>query len=396
MTSQKVKYRVCLVVLNEFTNDSRVLKEAVSLQKAGYDVLVLALHGGDLPEKDRISGVPVRRVKLWTRSWSKRKVVQFVKYAEFLMKAVFAGRKFDVLHCNDLNALPIGVLSKLLKFGRQKIVYDAHEFEIDCKPGGSRKAVRVNAGLERRLIRHADAVITVSPSIAKAYRRLYGIETPTLVLNCPPRWRPAKRYDKFREELGIRANQKIFLYQGGLYPGRGIEALLDAFTRQADESAVIVFMGYGPLEQLAMDSAKHSNNVFFRKAVSSSELLEYTASADVGFVFTEKSCASNRWCLPNKFFEYIMADLKVVCSNLIEPKKIVESFGFGICLEGDASQDLEHGISHILRSEHSCDPGATKRAGDIYCWENQEATLLNVYLRVLIDKFTPAGQRAAI
>jgi len=36
--------KITSIVLNNFTNDSRVLKENLSLQKAGYDVTVVALH----------------------------------------------------------------------------------------------------------------------------------------------------------------------------------------------------------------------------------------------------------------------------------------------------------------------------------------------------------------
>lgn len=35
---------VCLVVLNNFKNDSRVLKEAISLNKNGYKVLVFKVY----------------------------------------------------------------------------------------------------------------------------------------------------------------------------------------------------------------------------------------------------------------------------------------------------------------------------------------------------------------
>lgn len=376
-----MKVRVCLIVLNKFTNDSRVLKEAVSLMQAGNDVMVLALHAQGLPEHEIVSGIKVRRVKLWTRGWLKRKPVQLIKYAEFVLRALTLCRGFAVLHCNDLNALPVGVLSKLLSFGRRKIVYDAHEFEIDCAGPNSRKMVRAKALLEGALIRHVDAVITVSPSIAKAYRRIYKIDTPALVLNCPPYRDVSARHDKFREEFDIRPDQKIFLYQGGLMPGRGIEMFLRAFQDMPDDDAVLIFMGYGRLDQLIKKVAAKSKNVFLKNAVSPAELLDYTASADVGLVFIEKRSKSYEWCLPNKFFECLMGGVTILCSDLVEPRRIIQKYGVGMCVSGGEIQDLADGISQIRKMNLSfadMEQGS-EIARRVYCWEAQERVLLDVY-----------------
>ena len=51
------KGTVVSIVLNNFLNDSRVLKENISLQNAGYDVKVIALHEEPLKEFAIISPV---------------------------------------------------------------------------------------------------------------------------------------------------------------------------------------------------------------------------------------------------------------------------------------------------------------------------------------------------
>lgn len=375
---------VCLIVLNDFTNDSRVLKEALSLRKAGYAVQVLALHARDLPVEEVVSGIPVRRVRLRTRGWSKRKLVQLVKYAEFALRALYLCRSFDILHCNDLDALPVGVMSKWLHLGRQRVVYDAHEFEIDCDGPATRRRIRAKARLEGALIHHADAVITVSASIAKAYRRIYRIKTPALVLNCPPYREMAGTCNKFREELGIRGDQKIFLYQGGLSPGRGIEKFLQVFAELPTEDIVVVFMGYGPLEGTIKAAAAHGKNVFYRPAVSPAELLDYTASADFGLVFIEKTCKSYAWCLPNKFFEYLMAGLVILCSDLVELRRVMGRFGMGICAPGDTLKDLKDALSTAQGVDSRCFIEAEMRARLTYCWEAQEEVLLDIYTSLYV------------
>ncbi len=46
--------KVANIVLNNFKNDSRVLKESISLQNAGYKVEVVALWEEGLKEKEVI------------------------------------------------------------------------------------------------------------------------------------------------------------------------------------------------------------------------------------------------------------------------------------------------------------------------------------------------------
>ncbi len=79
--NQKSK-RILSIVLNNFKNDSRVLKENISLQNGGYDVKVVALHEEPLKEFDEVQNIPIHRVKLKSRSWSKNKVIQLIKYFE--------------------------------------------------------------------------------------------------------------------------------------------------------------------------------------------------------------------------------------------------------------------------------------------------------------------------
>ncbi|CCW30387.1 hypothetical protein XNC3_1960057 [Xenorhabdus nematophila F1] len=66
--------------------------------------------------------------------------------------------------------------------------------------------------------------------------------------------------------LGIRSDQKIFLYQGGLIKGRGIEILLETFENLKDDKNVLVCMGYGPLESLIKIKTSKSSNIFFHHA----------------------------------------------------------------------------------------------------------------------------------
>lgn len=370
---------ICLV-LNNFKNDSRVLKTSLSLSANKYEVSIIALHDNGQLVSEKVQGIQVDRIKLISRSWSKHKIVQLIKLIEWTLVATWRARAADIIHCNDLNTLHVGIALKLLSIGRIKVVYDAHEYETEINGiSGAEKILM--SWFERGLIKFADKVITVSNGIAEEYARLYNIEKPALVLNCPP-YRAVCKNNLFREKLGIAAEQTVFLYQGGLSKGRGIELLLETFA-SLDADSVIVFMGYGPLEGLIKDLASAHKNIYFHPAVAPDVLLAYTSSADFGISTIENKCLSYYYCLPNKLFEYLMVGLPVIVSNLHEMKKLVEQNGIGVVAEENTVQGLQQAIRHAEKLDKTVVRENIDKIKRIYCWEEQERILLKDVYRDL-------------
>jgi glycosyltransferase involved in cell wall biosynthesis len=374
--------RVYSVVLNPFTHDSRVLKEALSLRKAGFDVCVVALWEAGLAPKETIEGISVVRIRLRSKTWSKHPVVQLVKYAEFLWRALRVCRDADIVHCHDLNALPVGAWLKMS--GRNvRVVYDAHEYEIDDRPNGGKISKKLKYLLEKSLIRFADRVITVSDAIAEEYVGLYDISKPALVLNTPFYLETPPRSDYFRRRFGIDAKQTIFLYQGALSRGRGIERIVEAFGMLENEGkAVAIFMGYGPLEGYLREAAQRYRNIFVHEAVPPESILRYTASADFGFSLIEDVCLSYRYSLPNKMFEYLMAELPVIVSNLPEMRRLIEENDVGVVVKGESAADLKNAVEKAMRSDISSLHRRIKKIKKLFSWEVQENVLLDVYERL--------------
>ena len=369
--------KVTSIVLNNFKNDSRVLKENISLQNAGYEVKVVALHEEPLKEFDEVQNISVHRIKLKSRGWSKNKAIQILKYFEFVYRVVKQYKNSDILHCNDLNAFPPGVIIKKFFNKNVKIVYDAHEYETETNGlNGIQKTLTKK--LEKYLIKYADKTITVSDAIANEYVKLYDIEKPSLVLNTPP-YKQIQKKDIFRETFNIKKEQTIFLYQGGLSSGRGIEILLDTFKQFNDDKSVIVFMGYGVLADMVEAASKEYKNIYFHQAVAPDILLDYTCSADFGISTIEDSCLSYRYCLPNKMFEYTMAEVPVIVSNLPEMQKIVKDNRIGVVVKENTSSGLKDAIEKASLLDPEELHVNIKKVKEIYNWEEQEKMLLKIY-----------------
>ncbi|MCT4582625.1 MAG: glycosyltransferase family 4 protein [Flavobacteriales bacterium] len=368
---------IALLVFNNFKNDSRVLKEALSLSKAGYNVEVIAHHDKGLEKEEKIGEVTVKRVSYLDRTTAGT-FTKIIAYIQFIFAALKQTKNADFLHCNDLNTLPIGYLAKKVYRRTVKIVYDAHEYETEVNhlKGFKQQLIKFE---ERQLIKHADATITVSDAIAKEYKKLYpNIDTPRLVLNCP-NYKKIENQDLFRKHFNLPEDVTIFLFQGNLSKGRGIELTIEAFKNVSDKKNVIVFMGYGNLENLIKQTAQEESNIFFHEAVPQKNLLNYTTSADFGILFYENSCLNHYYCSPNKMFEYIMAEIPVIISNLYEMKKIINQYKVGVIAEENTPEGLIEAIkkaSLLDRAETHQNLLQTKQ---IYNWENQEKELVEIY-----------------
>ncbi|MCB0760888.1 MAG: glycosyltransferase family 4 protein [Flavobacteriales bacterium] len=369
--------RVAHIVLNDFVNDNRVLKECNSLIDAGYEVSVFALKTERTQAHQRIGKIDVHRVKLWTEimpsSWNP------IKYLEFMFRMQRKLRGFDIIQVNDFEPFPTAALHKMFR-PSVKIVYDSHEYQSE-KNGMGNFTRRLIRFLEPRLIKKAEAVITVSQGIRQEYERLYGLKDIEVIFNAPHRMSVKKR-NLFRRRFNLADDTVIFLYQGKFHKGRGVEKVIEAFAKLEGEKVAVVFMGNGPLEDLVRESAKKYNTIFLHEAVPYEVILEHTASADFGLLTTENICLNHYYCMPNKLFEYIQAGLPVITTPLYDCKNMVDGLEIGFVLD----EDSVDGYLGAIRKARTMPPGqfdkALKIAADHYHWAVEEQKLLGIYSRL--------------
>lgn len=368
------------ISLTDFRHASRVLKEACSLTNNNLfsKVYVAALHADGLDEREVYSDqIEAKRFKLKTRNLSKSFFVQLIKYIEFCIRVHFFYRdkRIAVINVHTLGLLPLGLLLK--KLYKAKLVYDAHELETE-KNGLSGFRQKVSKWLERKLIKYVDMTIVVSESIADWYKAEYSIARPAVVLNAP-NLRALKANNHFREQLGIRDNQIILLYQGGLAVGRGVHLILDAFKARADDRVVVVFMGYGELADDIKQAAEKHPNVFFFPAVPPNVVLEYTSSADVGISLIENTCLSYYYCMPNKLFEYAMAGLPVLVSNMKDMSELVRANKMGAVISDFSPDGINQALDLFLQQDLTAMKANAYQVACANAWEVQEQKMLAAY-----------------
>lgn len=367
------------ISLTEFRNESRAIKEAASIMKLGvFDtVYILALHAADLKINESFGpGVRVHRIKLISRCVGKGLFFQLIQYIEFSFRVFLfcRNKKIRMLNIHSIALLPLGYFIKLLR--RCRLIYDTHELETETKEKSYKKRFLIIA--ERLFIYRCDKVFVVSESIADWYANKYNIEKPIVVMNVPVVSNITKT-NYFRDHFGISESQRIILYQGGLSPGRGVELLLNAFKQRVGQDAVIIFMGYGPLDKEIKQGASMSDLVFFHKAVPPHDLLTYTAAADIGISYIQNTCLSYYYCMPNKLFEYMMAGLPVLVSNMKEMSSFVTQYKVGVIIKEESPEAINQAIDEMLAMDLSEMKTNARNAAVRFSWDVQERKMLQAY-----------------
>ena len=392
--------RIAMLVWNEFRNDARVLKQAQTLQSAGYLVTVFALHtpGVTRSKETLMDGTRVVRVArrpLWR--WRRVKAQQSPSasaagnpmtvlrvvarlWTHIGLIARIAGHRATVIHAHDVNTLPSAWLAARLSGA--KLVYDAHELSTS-REGYGRYRTWV-ALIERTLMPRTDGNITTTETRAKFFARAYAIARPQVLQN-RPRFSNSPPTQRIRNELGLLQPWPIIVYQGGLQQGRGLERLLRVAARVPD--AYFVLIGGGklcvPLMTLCNELGL-AERVHFIPVVPLADLPSYTASADIGVQPIENTCLNHFTTDSNKLFEYVIAGLPVIATDFPEIRRIVRAHDIGLLVPAGDDVQLQTALTRLLG-----DPALRRRyAGNTLIaarylnWEQQEAELVGLYHRL--------------
>lgn len=283
-----------------------------------------------------------------------------------------------VFHSHDLNTLRVGAQCKAAVPG-SRLVYDSHELQTERNRMTDRER-QVATNTERSYIGTADAMIVASPSWIDWNRKLYGaVPDPSItILNVPPPT-PVDRSSLFRDELGIDPDQRILLYQGSIQENRGIEPAIDA-VRLLDD-VVLVVVGYGhhkPFLESFVASEGLGDRVLFYGAIPNADLIRYTASADIGLANIVNSSVSYHTSLPNKLFEYAMADIPVVGSDSPEIGRIVTGQRIGEICDPESPTSIASAVKTILSDPTRYQTGLADTR-ERYNWDVEGKKLAALY-----------------
>ena len=384
-------------VTNDLTTDQRVDRTCRALANSGYEVLLV---GRRLRKSNALvpRSYPMHRMRLLFDSGP-------LFYAEYNITLFFflLLHRYDLLVSNDLDTLPANYLANLVKHPfsgshnrkskienrkskienrKSKILHlhDCHEyFRGVPELVGRKKTTRIWRWIEDRIFPKLSHVVAVNQSVADLYSREYGNQIG-VIRNVPFRKPLSGAFSK--ASLNIREEQKIILYQGAVNVDRGIEQAILAM-QHIKTDAILVIAGIGDIyESLRNFTSEQrlAEKVRFLGQIPFQDLHGYTLMADIGLSIEKDVGINYHFCLPNKFLDYIQANVPVLVSPFPEMKSIVDHYGVGEFIESHDPVKLAAHLDTMLNNPEKTAVYKQNllKAAEELCWEVEEKRLVGI------------------
>jgi len=369
---------ICHLTINPIDYERRIKNQAESSKKTGHRVWIVALgKPGDSSTVEQ-GGIPVRRLKI---PFYKGGPLKFIHYnLKVFLLLVF--KSLEVLHAHDLWVLP--AVYSLRLFKNFRIIYDAHEYyeglEIFNKNRIRKKFWLL---IEKTVITYVDVLITVSEPIARLYKQKY----PTLKYIEVIRNVPKKEVINnalISEKLPV-TDKKIVVYQGHFKPGRGLLKLIEAMSDI--DGVQLVLIGGGELEQEIRNKIKLldiEKKISLPGYIPTNQLISTASKADLGVVLFEPTSLNYTYALPNKFFEYMMAGIPVLASNLETFEEYIKTYRTGVTVDPKNVQEITQTIKKMIADDEQLMEWRenSRQASNTLNWENESHKMKQIYEKI--------------
>jgi glycosyltransferase involved in cell wall biosynthesis len=415
--------RGVLLVANAAAPYSRGLRVARSLAAAGFDVEIAAVDDGKAPREERDGAVVTRRYTPegpWARFAVERRrprgagpLGQLGRLADTLAKVLLWPVHVrgwwraletdlpdaDLYHAFGILTIPVALAlaRRSRRHGRRgAVVYDVIDVILESNNVERlpRPVLAWYRWRERRWVRRSDAVITVNAPIAEHLQAAWGLSrTPTVLLNCQPRWEPpVDRSDAIREAAGLPADRRVVLFLGRLGRERGLDEAAEAVLRVGD--AALVMLGFGAWAERLRDrdaDPRYTGHHVTLPPVHPDLVPLWTSSADVSIIAVPANSLNQRLSTPNKFWESLAAGTPVVVGRDLEVMRaIVEAEGVGAVADPADPADLARALASLLDAPASERAAMRQRCLQVtrerYNWE----TAVVPYIE-LVQGLVPPG-----
>ena len=369
------KGHVIVSVTNDLVTDNRVDKVCRFLISEGYTLTLVGRKlTGSKPVSDR--NYKTKRFRLLFT-----KGPLFYLSFNFRLFLYLLFHKSTVLVANDLDTLLANFLVSKLK--SMKLVYDSHEYftEVPELVENPRKQ-KIWQTLEEWIFPKLKNCYTVNDSIAKIYMQKYGISVK-VIRNVAPNFMSLAI--KTREDLGLPTDKFIIIIQGsGINKRRGAEEAVQAMNYIED--ALLLIIGSGDVIHDLKNQVREddlNDKVRFFPKMPYAEMMQYTMNADLGLAIDHTDVLNHKLALPNKFFDYIQAEIPILATDITEVRAIIEKYDIGFVLEHELTdQTLAAKINEIktgFLDQKEFLKENLKKAKLSENWENELIKLKEIY-----------------
>jgi glycosyltransferase involved in cell wall biosynthesis len=398
------------------SKEPRVLRQVKALEMAGWRVVVFGFDGLVPPPKEwafvsiqnaspSYGGIK-RALLAKTLSWLvyggilvanfgglkaiKRlgaRLAHFASYSYFWRRQViraFADSKPeyrpDIVLTHDYFTADIAV--EVGKKVRAPVVVDCHEYALGQyvhNPNWVKWHQTVVRELQDHLFPKLDGLTTVCDGIAELIATDHLLQrTPQVVRSLP-----------FFSEQPFRPTGDVVtvLYHGEIFPSRALHVAVRSMRLWRPEFR-FVLRGYSDpayveqLRQIAVEVGV-ADRLEIQPPVPFDQIVPAANEADVGYFVHIDTSPQRRFALPNKFFEYVMAGLALVVSDLPEMARLVREHDLGVLVPECEEESIARVINSLDRASIDEMKRHSLSAAKVLNWDAEKEKMMSLYREIL-------------
>jgi glycosyltransferase involved in cell wall biosynthesis len=401
--------RALMLTPDEGYLDRRIVQEAASLAKRGWQVHILAAvdaalrYSGPLHDGVRllVHGTPARSAGARNRALRalRRRVaprlrrldraIEAARYrrtdraaaiAEANVDHLLAGSPYDLVFAHDVPVFSLGI--RLADAWDVPLICDLHEIFPEQDEHFTTETARAYwRSIEAGGIARADGVICVNSAVADYVASRYAPTAHVVIIhNSMPHVEPAALVGStIRDYYQIPRERRVMLFAGSLRPHANLETVIAGFGRANLDNWVLAILGAGPLEgdlKRGVKRAGLEGRIYLGARAPESELLQATSSADIGLLPYQAVGINHEIATPNKLFEYMQARLPIATSRLPMIEQIITGSGIGGFVDYSSAMSTADGLNDFVATTlPTVGRGALDAAAMRWSWEREEPAL---------------------
>jgi len=338
---------ICIMALSDLSWDIRVRKHIRNLKDLG-DVTVVD-YG-----PSRIVGIKEITLSFpEPLSFPKKIIYGFMMFSGHSKSRywrenretyeVLKDKRFDLFIANNLIMLPLAI--KLAEKNNAKVILDAHEYsplEWANRFYWKFTFQKFYNYIGKKYLTKLDHMFTVCEGIAEKYKEQFSVGSDIL-MNVP-------NYTKIDFKSTPLDKIKL-IHHGDAIPDRKMEVMIEMmkFLDKRYELHFMLLQNNTPyLNKLKKLAIKISpEKIFFHKPVSPDIVITKISQFDIGLYLLIPNNFNDKFALPNKFFDFIMAGLAIAIGPSWEMKKIVKKYNCGVISSDFSAKSLANKLNSL-------------------------------------------------
>lgn len=309
--------------------DGRVLRSIGAL-KNSYDLTVYS--------HVKNNGFEIENVKIIKRKLGYYENNPTLSHIYYFFSFVFLAYKLKpkIIYVHDYYLSFTGMIAGFISGA--KVVYDSHELLILKKDEKHGFRIRFFSFLERISIKYFSLIFSANEERAIVMKRCYSLKENPIAINNIPSFKQVNDFISLidlENKFNFKKSdfKQIFIYQGVMTAIRDIDITISKIAQVKDSLILLIGKGNKEYIEYLKHSFKSNSNVRFIGQVDLITLYSFLKIADFGIISYSNRNLNNKYCAPNKLYEYANFNLPVVTSDQRIFKRLFEVYKIGITIQ---------------------------------------------------------------